>query len=212
MRKAIVTTLLFLFLASYAGAEFYRYTDRDGNVRFTDDLGMIPEDQRPGVKEYQAYEAAPASDPAKNTPMSSPDEKGEEGSGTDTDSDAEDSEIDEEGEAEETETAEGEGGKYDFDAMYKGLEKRRDGLTGEYEEMMKQREELAQVPEGEPTSEQIEARNAKVRDFNDKVKAYQTRRDAFEKERDEYNAKAIETMKKTLEEQESREAEELLAE
>ena len=41
---------LFFCLPSFA--EFYQYTDQSGVLRFTDDLTLVPEDQRPKVKKY----------------------------------------------------------------------------------------------------------------------------------------------------------------
>ena len=35
-----------------ASAEFYKYTDEDGNVRFTDDINQVPEEQRSKIRSY----------------------------------------------------------------------------------------------------------------------------------------------------------------
>jgi hypothetical protein len=44
--------LICLWLPCQASAEFYRYTDKNGVVHFTDDLAQVPEDQRPDVRRY----------------------------------------------------------------------------------------------------------------------------------------------------------------
>lgn len=44
--------LLLIAFSTPASAEFYKYIDKDGHVRYTDDLSMVPEDQRPNVKSY----------------------------------------------------------------------------------------------------------------------------------------------------------------
>lgn len=52
-RRAWLTLLLFLsvsFAVPGANAEVYRWTDTNGNIRFTQDLGQVPVDQRPGAK------------------------------------------------------------------------------------------------------------------------------------------------------------------
>ncbi|CAB5100452.1 Pyruvate kinase (EC [Olavius algarvensis associated proteobacterium Delta 3] len=48
--------VLFLVLVAWPGsstAEFYRYYDENGALRFTDNLAEVPEDQQPQVKRYQ---------------------------------------------------------------------------------------------------------------------------------------------------------------
>ncbi len=208
MRQIAFMTLLFLFFAHYAGAEFYRYTDENGKVRYTDDFGMIPEDQRPGVKEYQAYETNTTNVEATLSPGGQSEPESEKKS----DSGAEKLTIDMHDRAADSGQTEDEEKNYDFDAVYKSLGEKRNSLALEYDEMMKEREELAKLSEGELTSDQIDARNAKVRAFNDRVKSYQEKKESFEKEMTEYNAKAIETMKKTLEDHETRESEKIVAE
>ncbi len=46
---------LIVFLApGMAGAEFYKYRDANGVLRFTDDITEVPVDQRVKLKEYQS--------------------------------------------------------------------------------------------------------------------------------------------------------------
>jgi chromosome segregation ATPase len=51
IRLMLVTAMLAVWAAPAVG-EYYRYTDSDGVVRFTDDLARVPPDQRPEVKTY----------------------------------------------------------------------------------------------------------------------------------------------------------------
>jgi len=37
-----------------ASAQFYRYLDKQGQVRFTDDINQVPEDQRIQVRSYES--------------------------------------------------------------------------------------------------------------------------------------------------------------
>ena len=42
-----------------AFGEYYQYTDRNGVLRFTDDLASVPPEQRPDVKTHQSVQSAP---------------------------------------------------------------------------------------------------------------------------------------------------------
>ena len=44
--------LVIIFMYTPVLGEFYRYTDESGNVKYTDDLGQVPEEQRPNAKTY----------------------------------------------------------------------------------------------------------------------------------------------------------------
>ena len=54
--KIFVLISLLLFSAS-ASAEFYKYTDEDGNIRFTDDINLVPEEQRSKIRSYVESES-----------------------------------------------------------------------------------------------------------------------------------------------------------
>lgn len=43
-------TLVLIFLAASVSAEIFKYVDKDGNVLYTDDVSMIPEEQRSGIE------------------------------------------------------------------------------------------------------------------------------------------------------------------
>jgi hypothetical protein len=52
MHTALFFTLLLTFLCGPASAQFYRYIDKDGVVRYTDDLSQVPEDRQAEVEKY----------------------------------------------------------------------------------------------------------------------------------------------------------------
>ena len=61
MRRVCCGLLLCLLLTpTLAGAEFYRYRDAQGTIRFTDNIAEVPPDQRPGVRRYEGTPTAPA--------------------------------------------------------------------------------------------------------------------------------------------------------
>ena len=47
------------FLTPQLYAQFYKYTDKNGNTAFTDDLTQVPIDQRPNIKSFTSYESKP---------------------------------------------------------------------------------------------------------------------------------------------------------
>ena len=44
--------LVIMFMHTPALGEFYRYVDKSGHVKYTDDLSQVPEEQRPKAKAY----------------------------------------------------------------------------------------------------------------------------------------------------------------
>ena len=48
----IFIVITFLMFSVSASAEFYKYVDDDGNVRFTDDINQVPEAQRSQIRSY----------------------------------------------------------------------------------------------------------------------------------------------------------------
>ena len=54
MKKLTWTIVpIFLLLAGPVTAQFYRYTDQNGNLRFTDDLNKVPAEQRATIRGYR---------------------------------------------------------------------------------------------------------------------------------------------------------------
>ncbi len=44
--------LVIIFLCTPVFGEFYKFVDENGNVKYTDDLNKVPEEQRPKAKTY----------------------------------------------------------------------------------------------------------------------------------------------------------------
>lgn len=65
---AAIVCLAALAVAAPAGAEFYKYLDEQGNVRYTDDLNEVPLDQREGLETYEEYVGAPETDARQEEP------------------------------------------------------------------------------------------------------------------------------------------------
>jgi hypothetical protein len=50
----LILILALLWAPGLAGAEFYKYRDANGVLRFTDDISEVPADQRAKLEEYQS--------------------------------------------------------------------------------------------------------------------------------------------------------------
>ena len=62
MKKLTLTiAIVFLVFAGPVTAQFYRYIDRNGNLRFTDDYNKVPVEQRASIREYHESGKGPAS-------------------------------------------------------------------------------------------------------------------------------------------------------
>jgi|GEM_PF-1036163 len=64
-RYALLVLLIGFLAVSYTFADYYRYRDKNGVLRFTDDLSEVPEHQRPKLKKYK--ETQPVSQPVQKT-------------------------------------------------------------------------------------------------------------------------------------------------
>ncbi|MDM8518363.1 DUF4124 domain-containing protein, partial [Desulfobacterales bacterium HSG16] len=49
----IFTLSSIILFSSFANAEFYKYVDKNGNVRYVDDLGLVPKKDRGDIVTYE---------------------------------------------------------------------------------------------------------------------------------------------------------------
>jgi hypothetical protein len=64
-----VALVVSLAIAGPAWAQFYKYLDKHGNVRFTDDINQVPENQRVKARSY--VESEPTA-PFSTSPIREP--------------------------------------------------------------------------------------------------------------------------------------------
>ncbi|MEE4356674.1 MAG: DUF4124 domain-containing protein [Desulfococcaceae bacterium] len=82
MMKNFVWIPFFFLLCTPCFAEFYKYLDENGAVRFTDDLSLVPEDQREKAAGYSESKSTPSPSASPARPESAekapaPEETGE---------------------------------------------------------------------------------------------------------------------------------------
>ena len=167
MRHILLAVILgFMMLwGSTLQAEMYKYRDAQGNVCFTDNIAMVPEDQRPNAHAMDTISADESSTPSKEE-ITAESNAGDQ-AGAD---DAEDLVVDEE--------------------TIAALNDRKKELDSEFSELMAEKYALLQEREKLTglAGRDVEARKAyegKVTDLNNRIAEYKTRRDAFQKECDQ---------------------------
>jgi hypothetical protein len=75
-RKIIILLVGLMLIPGLCFAEFYKYRDADGVLRFTDNLADVPRDQREKVQQYQETATPePAEGPSETVPALSLNER-----------------------------------------------------------------------------------------------------------------------------------------
>jgi hypothetical protein len=167
MRLAGLLVMLFcLVFSSFVYAEFYRYKDKDGVIRYTDDLSLVPEEQREKTEIYESVAPKSGSDE---------DAVAKEGEKTGGNSDIETDEID---------VPEGK----DV-AQLEKMNKKKAELDKEYADLVKEKDELVKSKEGIKKDSELKAYNEKIVELNDRISAFEKKRKEFAKEVDAFNAR-----------------------
>ena len=158
---AVLTVLL--VIPGVSTAEFYKYVDKDGVVRFTDDISQVPEDQRKNIDTFKSVEPPPALE----------EELGEEGG------------VADDGTPKKTVTQSGQ-----LDARQQQLQVSIQELDTEYQGLMEEKAALEQELATIRTKPKMRVYNEKVRVLNEKLTDYSHRRTELENETNAYNEEA----------------------
>jgi hypothetical protein len=144
-----------------SSAEFYKYKDKSGVLRFTDDISVIPKDQRPKVDAY--------SEPDDFITPELKQQKNE---------DAEKAQKDAEAKR-----------VIDKDAMRVKLDNTSNALDKEYEELKKTKQDLVDArADAIKNAADTKAYQEKTLQFNKRVVDFEKRREAFKKEVEAFKA------------------------
>lgn len=163
MGVSIIALIVLLLSPTPAFAEFYKYRDANGVLRFTDNLAEVPQDQRPNVSRYQQVEdfQAPAAQPPEAT----------------------------EANQREKRESESESGRQaaEISARYKELNQKKAALDQEYTELTAAQQALAEERKSANTNSEVTALNQKVQQLNERIAAFEQKRSDFEQEVKAFN-------------------------
>ena len=168
-----LAVLLPLLMTAPAEAEFYKYTDENGNIRFTDDITLVPREQRQNLKIYETSEPAgqnAAPTETEEPPFSPVPEAEAQAVG----------DVDEER----------------LRAIHEALERKKTALAEQHRVLAEERGALESRSGEIRTQEEAEQYEENVRRFNERNAAYEQKRKAFDEEVKSYgrlNARFAET-------------------
>ena len=164
--KIFVMISLLLFWVS-ASAEFYRYTDEDGNVRFTDDINLVPEEQRSKIRSYVESQSEEA--PEQEATQENPEESEQQSNFPDLSED---------------EPKEG-----SLDELKSRIDAIDQEIDQEYAALLKEKEQLTEDRKKIKTKEQVAEYNMRIESYNKRGEDFlkkQKERDALV---DDFNAR-----------------------
>lgn len=155
---AILLGLGLFFISAIASAEYYKYRDKNGVLRFTDNMMEVPADQRQKVTTYEEVNSNPANE-------SQPDPQ------TDATDDI------------KAESAEGEPGLTE-----EMLRKEKAGLDETFKNLENEKARLTEAAKKPRSPSENAAFLNQVKAYNEKRSAYQSKSADFQKKVDAYNA------------------------
>lgn len=161
MKKTFVAfTLAALVCAAPATglAEYYKYRDSNGIIRFTDNLAEVPPDQRGDAQRYEEFVTSPDEKKPVVTPAAKSAPKDRSGSANRT------------------------------TASVNQLNARRQTLDSQYRGLLDEKRALETERARVKTRREVESYNRRVQTLNEKIAAYEKRRAAFEKQTEALNA------------------------
>ena len=159
--------LLIILLATPASAKFYKYIDEEGNARFTDDINLVPADQRKNIQSYEESISEPEETQASvNQEETQPAQKSTTQNPTDSITAVDSGTLEDQ--------------RKHLDALKEEIDK-------EYMELIEAKKNLAKEKEKAVSREEILQYNKKVENLNQRVRDYQQKGKDYEIQVDAYN-------------------------
>lgn len=162
----LITALLF---AASVYAEIYKYTDENGQKRWTDDLSQVPKEQRAAAQQIEAEEEKPADATTKKAQRAQPQSPLEANASVpDTGAASETAELNRE-----------------------VLEKEKAELDRLYQQLLEERELIEKLT---PEALSFKARaelNDRINAFNQKTELYDAKSNTFKEKINAYNQKIM---------------------
>lgn len=167
---SFLIVLVFLWLPGPISAEYYKYRDQNGMLRYTDNLADIPKEQR--LKMETRTEAEDYLSPQERAAKAR--KEADEGRQAPADSEIQKKSSD-------VVPYKSGGGS----AMQ--MRSTRDALETEHSELMRAKQALEAKRDTVTTAVQVKAYQKEVTQLNEKVAAFEKRREAFKQEVDAFN-------------------------
>jgi hypothetical protein len=164
-----------LVMIDGAGAQFYRYVDPHGNVKFTDDLNTVPVNQRSKVRSYTESLAPPQAETESSVV-----------------SDASKTSVQTPGSLEPPTPDAGSTDRDSLEAAKVHIEEMKKKLDADHHALLREQEILSTDKAAHKTREEINAYNHRVEAFNQQAAKYETQSRELRKMADDYNARVIE--------------------
>jgi hypothetical protein len=163
-----------LTVAGPACAQFYKYLDKQGNVRFTDDINQVPEAQRGKARSYEESRApvALSAEPADGA------EKKPGAGGA--------------AEAALVSAVSSSTPEDSVDSFRAQIDEMKKQVDTEYKALLKEKETLAKEKETTKTRDEINGHNKRVEAFNLRAAKYETMSDDLRKKVEEFNNRVME--------------------
>lgn len=159
----------FLLFSASASAEFYKYVDEDGNTRFTDDINLVPEEQRSNIRSYVESVSEEASEQ----------EAPEDQSNFPDLSDSTDGQDEE-----------------NLEDIRKRIDEMKAEIDKEYETLKEEKKRLDKEKDQATTREQIENYNKMVENYNKRTEAFMQKQEERDALIDSYNTRISEKRSK----------------
>ena len=168
-----VLLIAFLLFSMNAFAEFYKYVDENGDIRFTDDINEVPEAQRSKIRSYvesQSKEVPEQQETIEN--QAEPEETVPDEQQANFPDGSEDAPV-------------------SLEDARKRLDQMREEIEEEFEALTAEKEKLTKEKDKATTREQVIEYNKKIDELNARVKAYEDKGKAYQAAVDDYNQRIL---------------------